>query len=58
MDAVPPPGGIQVMAADLRSPGKGRTEVVPSRPEMGFKKTMESHKQWSSGENSDCPKMR
>lgn len=54
----PPPGGLYVMAADLRSIGKGRTEVVLYRPTIGFKKITRSFAQWAMGEAEDCPKLR
>ena len=56
--ASPPPGGLYVMAADLRSLGKGRTEVVLYRSKIGFKKIYSSFTQWASGEDESCPKMR
>jgi hypothetical protein len=56
--ATPPPGGLYVMAADLKSLGKGRTEVVLYRPTIGFKKIAESLKEWAAGEGDDCPKLR
>jgi hypothetical protein len=53
----PPPGGLYVMAADLRSLGPGRTEIVLYRPTMGFKKITKSLLQWGSGQNDGCPKL-
>jgi len=53
-----PPGGLYVMAADLRSLSKGRTEVVLYRSTIGFKKIVGSLKQWTAGEDADCPKIR
>lgn len=53
----PPPGGLYTMAADIRSLGAGRTEVVLYRPTMGFKKTTNTFKQWAAGENAACPKL-
>jgi len=32
-----PAGGLYIMAADVRSTGKGRTEVALYRPTMGYK---------------------
>jgi len=46
------------MAADIRSLGKSRTEVVLYRSAIGFKKIAAGVRQWVSGENADCPKMR
>ena len=54
----PPPGGLYIMAADLRPLGKGRTEVVLYRPTIGFKKITASFKEWVAGENEDCPKLK
>jgi hypothetical protein len=53
-----PPGGLYVMAADVRSLGKGRTEVVLCRPTMGYKEITRSLKQWTAGEDADCPKLK
>jgi hypothetical protein len=35
--ATPPPGGLYIMAADLKRAGAARTEVVLYRPSMGLK---------------------
>jgi hypothetical protein len=53
----PPPGGLYVMAADLRSLGQGKTEIVLYRPTIGFKKITKSFIQWSSDESDECPKL-
>ena len=53
-----PPGGLYVMAADVRSKGKGRTEVVLYRPTMGYKDLTRTLRQWTAGEDADCPKMK
>lgn len=53
-----PPGGMYVMAADIRSLGKGRTELVVYLPTMGYKRVARSLKEWAAGENTDCPKLR
>jgi len=53
----PPPGGLYMMAADLRSVGANRTEVVLYAPKMGFKKITNAFKQWVAGEDAACPKM-
>jgi len=53
-----PHGGLYVMAADIKSLGKGRTEVVLYRPTMGYKAVTRSLRQWAAGEDADCPKLR
>ena len=53
-----PPGGLYIMAADVRSTGKGRTEVVLYRPTMGYKDLTRTLRQWTAGEDADCPKMK
>jgi len=53
-----PPGGLYVMAADIRPLSKGRTKVVLYRPTIGFKKIVGSLKQWTAGENADCTKIK
>ena len=53
----PPPGGLFMMAADLRSAGNG-TEIVLYRSTMGVKKLVASLKDWFAGEASPCPKLR
>jgi hypothetical protein len=55
--AVPPPGGIYYMAANLRSVG-GRTEILLYRPTIGEKKIVASLKQWFAGDPAPCPKLR
>jgi hypothetical protein len=54
----PPPGGLFMIAADLRSTGGGRTEVVLYQPKMGVKKIGESLRQWLSGDPAPCPKLK
>ncbi len=54
----PPPGGLFIMAADLRSTDDHQTEIVLYRPTMGTKKIVESLKQWFSGDAAPCPKLR
>ena len=56
--AVPPPGGLYIMAADLRSIDGRRTEIVLYRPTMGTKKIVASLKQWFDGEPAPCPKIK
>ena len=53
-----PPGGLYIMAADVRPLGGGRSEVVLYRPTIGFKKIVGAVRQWTSGEDADCPKVR
>lgn len=54
----PPPGGLFMLAADLRSIGNGRTEIVLYRPNIGVKKIVASLKQWFDGDPAPCPKLR
>lgn len=54
----PPPGGLYVMAADLKRAGPERTEVVLYRPSMGFKDITKSFLQWAEGRATDCPKLK
>jgi len=53
-----PPGGLYIMAADMRSLGGGRTEIVFYAPTIGFKKIAQSVKSWLSAEDVPCPKMK
>ena len=36
----------------------GRSEVLLYRPTIGFKKIVNSFKQWVAGEDAGCPKMK
>ena len=54
----PPPGGLFMMAADLRSIDGHRTEVVFYRSTMGVKKLVASLKQWFAADPAPCPKLR
>ncbi len=54
----PPPGGLFMMAADLRSIDGGRTEIVLYRPNIGVKKIVASLKEWFEGDPAACPKLR
>jgi len=54
----PPPGGLFIMAADLRSIDAGHTEIVLYRPTMGVKKIVASLKQWFAGDPAPCPKLK
>jgi len=54
----PPPGGLFMLAADLKSVDDGHTEVVLYRPKIGGGKIAESLKQWLSGDPAPCPKLR
>jgi hypothetical protein len=56
--AVPPPGGLYVMAVDLKRAGANRTEVVLYRPVMGFKNISKSLMEWAEGTSTDCPKLK
>lgn len=53
-----PAGGLYIMAADMRSLGGGRTEIVFYEPTIGFKKIAQSVKSWLSAEDVPCPKMK
>jgi len=54
----PPPGGLYMMAANLRSIDGGRTEVVLYRPNFGVKKVTTSLKLWFAGDPAPCPKLK
>lgn len=54
----PPPGGLYIMAADLKRAGAGRTEVMLYRPTIGFKDITRGFMQWVEGKSSDCPKLK
>ena len=54
----PPPGGLFMMAADLRSVDGDSTEIVFYRSTMGVKKLVASLKEWFAAEPSACPKLR
>ena len=54
----PPPGGLYIMAADLKRASVSRTEVVLYRPTIGFKDITKSFLQWAEGSGTDCPKLR
>ena len=55
----PPPGGLYLMAADLKRAGASRTEVVLYSPTIGaFKKITASFMQWAEGSGTDCPKLK
>ena len=57
--ATPPPGGLYMMVADLKSAGASRTEVVLYSPTIGaFKRIPASFMQWAEGSGTDCPKLR
>jgi hypothetical protein len=53
-----PAGGLYIMAADMRSLGGGRTEIVFYQPTIGFKKIARTVQSWLSGEDVPCPKMK
>lgn len=54
----PPPGGLYVMAADLKALPGGKTRVVLYHPTIGFKNVVKSFKAWLAGEDAACPKIR
>ena len=54
----PPPGGLYVMAVDVKRAGASRTEVVLYRPVMGFKNIAKSLIEWAEGSDTDCPKLK
>jgi hypothetical protein len=54
----PPPGGLYIMAADLKDAGGSRTEVVLYRPTIGFKDITKSFMEWVDGGATDCPKLK
>ena len=52
------PGGLYVMAADIRSLGNGRLEVAFYYPTIGYKKVVGAVKDWLQGRDAACPKMK
>ena len=54
----PPPGGLYMLAADLRSIDASHTEIVLYRPRIGVKPIVASLKEWFAGEPASCPKLR
>lgn len=52
------PGGLYIMAADLKRSGPSRTEVVLYRPTIGFKNISKSFVEWAEGGSTDCPKLK
>jgi hypothetical protein len=46
------------MAADMRSLGGGRTEILFYQPTIGHKKVVRSERTWLAGEDAPCPKMK
>jgi hypothetical protein len=54
----PPPGGLYIMAADLKAVAKDRTEVVLYIPTIGFKNISKTLRLWAAGEDADCPKLK
>jgi hypothetical protein len=54
----PPPGGLYIMAADLKALAKDRTEVVLYIPTIGFKNISKTLRLWAAGEDADCPKLK
>src|SRR5262249_57385749 len=53
-----PPGGLYIMAVDLKRAGDGRTQLVLYRPTIGFKEIVRSFTAWAEGSSTDCPKPR
>ena len=58
LGATPPPGGLYVMAADLKAVARDRTEVVLYIPAIGFKSISKTLRLWVAGEDADCPKLK
>jgi hypothetical protein len=54
----PPPGGLYIMAADLKAVAGNRTQVVLYEPTIGFKNIAKTLRLWLEGENADCPKLK
>ena len=54
----PPPGGLYIMAADLKAVAKNRTEVILYQPTIGFKNITKTLRLWLAGEDADCPKLK
>ena len=52
------PGGLYIMAADLKRAGASRTEIVLYRPTIGFKDITKTFKEWAEGSSTDCPKLK
>ena len=53
-----PPGGLYIMAADLKRAGASQTELVLYRPSMAFKNIANSLVEWAEGGSTECPKLR
>jgi len=51
------PGGLYIMAADLKRAGSG-TEIVLYRPTMVYKNIAKSLIDWAEGNAADCPKLK
>jgi len=51
------PGGLYIMAADLKRAGSG-TEIVFYRPTMVYKNIAKSLVEWAQGGSTDCPKLK
>jgi hypothetical protein len=52
------PGGLYIMAADLKRAGAARTEIVLYRPTIGFKNIAKTFLEWAEGRSTDCPKLK
>lgn len=55
---IPPPGGLNVVAADITALGANRTRFILYRPKIGFGKIVKSFNKWAAGNDARCPKMR
>lgn len=52
------PGGLYLMAADVKRVGAKTTEVTLYRPSMGYKDIYRSLMAWADGKSNDCPKIK
>lgn len=52
------PGGLYLMAADVKRAGAKTTEVTLYRPSMGYKDIYRSFMAWAGGQSDDCPKIK
>jgi hypothetical protein len=52
------PGGLYILAADLKRAGAAKTEIVLYRPTIGFKNITKSFMQWADGGSTECPKLK
>lgn len=54
----PPPGGLYMLAADLRAIDDAHTEVLLYKPNIGAGKVIPSLKEWVVAKAASCPKLR